>query len=64
MRTCSPRATMVRLNSVVLPAPGPDMRLTARTPAAANAARLPSATRSFSDRIFSSTATRDTPVST
>ena len=43
-----PSSVSVRLSSVVLPAPGDDMRFTARTPALAKARLLASATRSFS----------------
>ena len=63
-RTRSPSAVMVAFRSVVLPAPGEDIRLTVVTPARAKSARLRSATRSFSSRMLSSTATRSAPVST
>jgi hypothetical protein len=62
-RTRSPSAAMVAFRSVVLPAPGEDIRLTVVTPARAKSARLRSATRSFSSRMLSSTATRSAPVS-
>ena len=59
----SPSIVIVRLSSVVLPAPGDDIRLTVTTPAAAKSARFASAIRSFSARMVSSTATRSLPVS-
>ena len=61
-RSSSPSVASVRFSSAVLPAPGEDITLTAHTPCATRSARLASATRSFSERIDSSTATRDTPV--
>ena len=62
IRTELPSWRNVRLSNVVLPAPGEDMRFTVRTPARANASRLASATRSFSERRFSRISTRTVPV--
>ena len=62
MRTRRASRDSVSRSSVVLPAPGEDMRLTARTPLAANVARLAAAVLSFSPKIRSSTSTRSAPV--
>ena len=62
MRMWPASSSSVRLRSVVLPAPGDDIRLTVRTPALARSRRFSSATRSFSETMSSSTATRDVPV--
>ena len=62
MRSCPASRDRVSRSSVVLPAPGEDIRFTTRTPAAANCARLAAAVLSFSSKIASRTSTRSPPV--
>ena len=59
----SRRCRRVCTSSVVLPAPGEDIRFTQRTPAASSRARFSAAARSFSPKMRSRTITRSTPVS-
>ncbi len=62
MRIDSPRICNVLRRSVVFPAPGEDIKFTAQTPDAASRLPLSSATRSFSERRFSSMAILVSPV--
>ncbi len=64
IRTEVPSLSKVFRSSVVLPAPGEDIRFTAQTPDASSRRSFSSATRSFSDSRFSRIVTLVCPVST